>query len=701
METPARFTSLRALLRRRAPAALCATAGVVLVLALVLGAVYLAFQDIALRSISLRDSEFSAQTDALSGLMQDMIRNYAMQAFYAPEVAELRENGHVTDMARVRDLRELGTYVSSSDFVDSIMVYNRANNTVYSTDSDVLSDTADRFVDRSAVELFLNLKADMRMTPLRRTAYQGQPGKERAYFSFLFFETDSEDVPLGNALMLNVAHDWFVGNLLSFDRRGSCVLLDRQGRLIYAPTPDLARAAAFFQGEADESEEGGALLRKYNDRQWVCHSSQIASAGWYCLQILPMEEALPGLLQLRNTLAAWLTLAVALLVAACTATLIFLYAPFQKIRLVLRGAGDLSASPEVQLTELVQESLQYQQSHLLADLLEGREVPRERIPAGALTLLVIDCPSPMAARDLLLADCPAALLRHDQGCEVALLPGLGELDVAALCGALTAHAQCRCYCGVPRANPGLLPGSYATLLELRQLRFWYPGQQILSEKHFAPRSAHSSLSEKQLTALLSALRNGELDEGRRLWKQILESLRGDAYRDQRFAFNRVAQLLQEALGQEGTERILTDEFLTELTDISALTARFDLFFSQIAAHSADHRRRRLGDLAAQVAHRIDVGYEDPDLSPPRIAEEMGMSGAYLGRLFRESLDQSIGEYMNRVRVEKGAALLISTDWTVEAIAAAVGFGNSKYFFVVFKNTLGQTPLQYRKQHRAT
>ncbi|MEG2139009.1 MAG: helix-turn-helix transcriptional regulator, partial [Oscillospiraceae bacterium] len=119
---------------------------------------------------------------------------------------------------------------------------------------------------------------------------------------------------------------------------------------------------------------------------------------------------------------------------------------------------------------------------------------------------------------------------------------------------------------------------------------------------------------------------------------------------------------------------------------------------RICQCSIDHRRRRLSDIAAQVAHRIDVGYENPDLSPPRIADEMGMSGAYLGRLFRESLGQSIGEYMNRVRVENASRLLLSTDLTVEAVAAAVGFGNPKYFFVVFKNTTGQTPLQFRKQH---
>ncbi|MEG0021054.1 MAG: hypothetical protein RR728_10935, partial [Oscillospiraceae bacterium] len=80
------FVKFRASLRRRAPVILGATAAALFVLALILGSVYLAFQDIALRSISLRDNEFYAQTDSLSGLMEDIVRNYGMQTFYASGV---------------------------------------------------------------------------------------------------------------------------------------------------------------------------------------------------------------------------------------------------------------------------------------------------------------------------------------------------------------------------------------------------------------------------------------------------------------------------------------------------------------------------------------------------------------------------------------------------------------------------------------
>ncbi|MEG2193007.1 MAG: AraC family transcriptional regulator, partial [Oscillospiraceae bacterium] len=185
-----------------------------------------------------------------------------------------------------------------------------------------------------------------------------------------------------------------------------------------------------------------------------------------------------------------------------------------------------------------------------------------------------------------------------------------------------------------------------------------------------------------------------------IWHNILESIRKDSYRDQRFAYYRVAQLLQETLASQGqkVEPILNDTFLNELEDIAFLTCEFDKFFALICKHSVEYRRHRLSDIALQVSHRIDVGYENPDLSPLRIADEMGMSSAYLSRLFKESLGQSIGEYMNNVRIKNASNLLLTTELSVESIAYKVGFGNPKYFFVVFKNVTGNTPLQFRQLH---
>ncbi|MEG0090709.1 MAG: hypothetical protein RSA20_02710, partial [Oscillospiraceae bacterium] len=62
----------------------------------------------------------------------------------------------------------------------------------------------------------------------------------------------------------------------------------------------------------------------------------------------------------------------------------------------------------------MQDSVKYQKSHLLIDLLEGRNVPEQRIPQFPLTLLLIECPDPSAMRSILRESCPAVLLRHER-----------------------------------------------------------------------------------------------------------------------------------------------------------------------------------------------------------------------------------------------------------------------------------------------
>lgn len=73
-----------------------------------------------------------------------------------------------------------------------------------------------------------------------------------------------------------------------------------------------------------------------------------------------------------------------------------------------------------------------------------------------------------------------------------------------------------------------------------------------------------------------------------------------------------------------------------------------------------------------------------------------MSSAYLGRIFRESTQTSISQYLNQTRIRRAEELLRETEQPVETVAGLVGFSNPKYFYVVFKNITGQTPLQFRK-----
>ncbi len=82
-----------------------------------------------------------------------------------------------------------------------------------------------------------------------------------------------------------------------------------------------------------------------------------------------------------------------------------------------------------------------------------------------------------------------------------------------------------------------------------------------------------------------------------------------------------------------------------------------------------------------------------------IADTLGISSSYLSRLFRRETGISLQDFVNDVRVEKAANLLIYSEETLPGIAEYVNFPSQSYFGKVFKQKTGMTPKQYRKLHK--
>lgn len=66
-------------------------------------------------------------------------------------------------------------------------------------------------------------------------------------------------------------------------------------------------------------------------------------------------------------------------------------------------------------------------------------------------------------------------------------------------------------------------------------------------------------------------------------------------------------------------------------------------------------------------------------------------------LFNRHLGISPTHYLNNYRLEKAAQLLVSTKFSVTAIALATGFSSPSYFVKLFRQTYGMNPTEYRKQ----
>jgi AraC-like DNA-binding protein len=84
-----------------------------------------------------------------------------------------------------------------------------------------------------------------------------------------------------------------------------------------------------------------------------------------------------------------------------------------------------------------------------------------------------------------------------------------------------------------------------------------------------------------------------------------------------------------------------------------------------------------------------------------IAEQMGISVSHLSRLFKKEIGENIQDYVNDIRVEKAANLLIYSEEPISKIAEYVNFSSQSYFGRIFKERKGMTPKQYRDTYKPT
>lgn len=83
------------------------------------------------------------------------------------------------------------------------------------------------------------------------------------------------------------------------------------------------------------------------------------------------------------------------------------------------------------------------------------------------------------------------------------------------------------------------------------------------------------------------------------------------------------------------------------------------------------------------------------ISLEEISRFSGLSAPYFSSIFKEELGENLSSYLNRLRVEKAAALLTETGSPLNVIAGLCGFEDQSWFSRIFKNFTGVSPGKYR------
>ena len=98
-----------------------------------------------------------------------------------------------------------------------------------------------------------------------------------------------------------------------------------------------------------------------------------------------------------------------------------------------------------------------------------------------------------------------------------------------------------------------------------------------------------------------------------------------------------------------------------------------------------------------IVQYINKNYTRP-ITSDTLCNEFHCSRSHLSKIFNTEMKTTLREYINRVRIDSAKGLLTYSHLNISEIAFAVGFNNTYYFTMIFKEHTGVTPSRYRKNN---
>jgi len=207
-------------------------------------------------------------------------------------------------------------------------------------------------------------------------------------------------------------------------------------------------------------------------------------------------------------------------------------------------------------------------------------------------------------------------------------------------------------------------------------------------------------------SLFASLRRGDNEEGHKILTKLLKILYRE-FENNFPAFRlkaiELAVLLSRAAAdprhiKDNTSLETTKRYLKMIEDstnfneiseiLSSITDRMSgMIFS---FHGVRHFS------ALRKAERYIWKHYTRKLSLKEIANASGLSAPYFSTVFKEEMGENLSNYLNRLRIEKAAAMLVTTNMPISEIARICGFEDQSWFSKIFKNNTNLTPGKYRE-----
>lgn len=208
--------------------------------------------------------------------------------------------------------------------------------------------------------------------------------------------------------------------------------------------------------------------------------------------------------------------------------------------------------------------------------------------------------------------------------------------------------------------------------------------------------------------LISTIRAGELAEAER----IMEATFAQNLGPRELSMEMKHQLIGEMKGtflklldqKIFMESPLGESVKRQIIDIdtSAPLERIQTEFLELTGELCGFITNKKKDAHTQIIKQMyqytAEMYADTELTLYRVAEHVERPEKYISQLFKEVTGVNYSDHLIKVRMDEAAILLRESRYTVDEIAARVGYNSSHSFRRAFKRLTGISPSTYRQSH---
>ena len=115
-------------------------------------------------------------------------------------------------------------------------------------------------------------------------------------------------------------------------------------------------------------------------------------------------------------------------------------------------------------------------------------------------------------------------------------------------------------------------------------------------------------------------------------------------------------------------------------------------------HPSDQQTSKLqGFYIREAIDYVKENYQS-DVTVEDMARQTGLNRSYFGKVFKVATGKSPQQYLIGYRMSKAMELLKLTALPVAEVGRAVGYPNQLHFSRAFKNALGVSPRDWRRQN---